>query len=157
MNAGNEKSILSNLFQTIFTPLHVAMTAIETVALLYFAFYILHSLETSRRFREQSGTVSDPKLRSLWYLIISLTLSFCLLPVLNVVMMAVDVFVYDLDSITQCVQQQMDKVTELSLLSLKESTCFPPFHLFEIGFFVYFSEFFILLSQKFYSKFSHSK
>ena len=90
-------------------------------------------------------------------MIISLTLSFCLLPVLNVVMMAVEVFVYDLDSIIQCVQQQMDKVPELFSLPAKVSACIPPFYLFEIGFFVYFSEFFILLSQKLYVKFSHSK
>ena len=80
---------------------------------------------------------------------------------MNVVTMAVEVIVHnEFDSIIQCVQQQMDKLLESSLLfSLheKESSCIPPFHLHEIGFFVYFLDFFILLSQKLYVMFSQSK
>ena len=142
-------------------PLYIVSTLLETVAIMYFAYFVLRSLDESRRFREQNGANPDYKLRNLMILVVAVPILFLLrlVALASATVLAV-VFLLQGYDISECLRQHLQNVlTELYTnidLNVK-NICMPQIFIIDNLLYLtrYFNhtEFLLLLSQQLYNKF----
>ena len=143
--------------------LYTVSTLLETVAIMYFAYFILKSLDESRRFREQNGANPDPKLRNLMILVVTVSILFLLrlVALASVTVMTVIVYYTEGDDSVECFRQQIqESVTKLGTnidMVNVQNTCMSQFVIIDNLLYLtrYFNhtEFLLLLSQQLYNKF----
>ena len=143
-------------------PLYTVSTLLETVAIMYFAYFVLRSLDESRRFREQNRAKPDQKLRNLMILVVTVPILFLLRFVAlasSSVVSFIEIFTEGDDS--ECWRQQLQKVvTELGTnidMANIWITCSPSLSIKYILFYLtrYFNhaELLVLVFQQLYNKF----
>ena len=142
--------------------LYSVSTFLETVAIMYFAYFVLRSLDESRRFREQNRAKPDQKLRNLMILVVTVPILFLLRFVAlasSSVVSFIEIFTEGDDS--ECWRQQLQKVvTELGTnidMANIWITCSPSLSIKYILFYLtrYFNhaELLVLVFQQLYNKF----